>query len=124
MKGELALAEGRPREALPLLQNVLAAGPEPGGTMYFVAASGLASVWPELGEPAGALAALEEASQQKRRSHPYARESWMRVQLDLASLYRELGRASDAQRLEDELRALLVYADPDFWLVRELATRG
>ncbi len=124
MKGHVALAEGRVQEALALLQSALTAGPEPGGTSYFVAASGLASAWLELGEPARALAALEESSRQKRRSHPYARETWMANQLRLASLYRELGRASDAQGVEDELRAMLAYADPDFWLVQQLAANS
>ena len=44
----------------------------------------------------------------------------MRVQWRLAQLYRELGREAEAQAIEGELRELLAYADPDYWLVREL----
>ncbi|MCH7826032.1 MAG: hypothetical protein IH849_14635 [Acidobacteria bacterium] len=33
---------------------------------------------------------------------------------------RKLGRLVEARAIEDELRDLLVYADPDLWLLRQL----
>ena len=45
---------------------------------------------------------------------------WMRDEMDLARLYRRLGRVQDAERIEAELRKLLAYADPDFPLLVEL----
>ena len=44
----------------------------------------------------------------------------MDVQLHLANLYREFGREADAREIEAELRRLLVYADPDFRILRQL----
>ncbi len=44
----------------------------------------------------------------------------MIVQLRLAAIYRKLGREADAMELEDEIRALLARADPDYWLLRRL----
>jgi GH15 family glucan-1,4-alpha-glucosidase len=38
---------------------------------------------------------------------------WMRCKLQLAGVYRKMGRTSDAAKLERELRKLLAYADPD-----------
>ena len=45
---------------------------------------------------------------------------WMRDQMDLARLYRRLGRLQDAEKVEDELRTLLAYADPDYPMLVEL----
>ena len=44
----------------------------------------------------------------------------MRVAWKLAVMYRKLGRLAEARVIEDELRELLVYADADMWLVRQL----
>ena len=44
----------------------------------------------------------------------------MRVELRLARLYRQLGRETQATEIEDEIRALMAYADDDHWMVRYL----
>ena len=41
-------------------------------------------------------------------------------QWQLAQLYRKLERVPDALHIENELRELLTYADPDVWLLRQL----
>ena len=48
---------------------------------------------------------------------------WMGIQMSLADLYRRLGREAEAEKIEAELRKLLVYADSDFWIVQELNHR-
>ena len=45
---------------------------------------------------------------------------WMNVQLQLAQLYRRRGQIDEAKALEDELRQLLVYAEPDFYILERL----
>ncbi len=44
----------------------------------------------------------------------------MRVRWKLAQINRKLGRLADARAIEDELRDLLVHADSDLWLLRQL----
>ena len=125
MEAEVALAEGRAQTAVDLLTAALRGdwtqhGTDIRGPIYFLALQALASAWLELDDRENALQALELASRQKHRTHPFARESWMALQLQLASLYRELGRDQDALAIEAELRRLMVLADPDFWLVQKL----
>jgi hypothetical protein len=45
---------------------------------------------------------------------------WMRTRLQLAQIYREMGRNQDAQKVEAELRKLLAYADPNHPILVEL----
>jgi tetratricopeptide (TPR) repeat protein len=117
-RAELALAERRTQDAIPLLQEALSVlGPL--DAMYFEASESLARAWEQAGSIPNALRVLEEASAQKARA-VWGGARWMDVQLHLARLYRELGREADAQGIEAELRRLLVYADPDFWLLRQL----
>ena len=75
----------------------------------------------QAGKAENALRVLEDASQQKSR---YGRKvEWCRIQLRLADLYRQLGRETEAEKIEAELRQLLVYADSDYWIVQELNHR-
>ena len=48
---------------------------------------------------------------------------WMKAQLRLAELYRKVGREAEALAVEEELRRLTVYADPEFLIVQELRSR-
>ena len=125
VRGELALAEGRTREGVDLLERRLAqywrrAGSHVRGPIYYESSIGLAHGWRDLDEPERAVAALERASRQRKQTHPYAREHWLRAQLELAKLYRTLGRVDDADAIENELRQLMRLADSDFWLVQEV----
>jgi len=47
----------------------------------------------------------------------------MRTELQLADVYREMGRVSEAEKVEDELSKMLNYADPDHPILRELQKR-
>jgi hypothetical protein len=47
----------------------------------------------------------------------------MKVQLQLAGVYRELGRVAEAARIEKDLRNKLAFADADHPLLRTLAQR-
>ncbi len=88
--------------------------------MYFIGSVGLSLAWRQLDRPEKALEALQSASRERQRTHPFGKEAWMMVQLELARFYREHGRDQDADAIEVELRQLMAVAEPDFWLVREL----
>ncbi len=76
------------------------------------------------GDTSAALQVLESASANRARVNYYISivggPFWMRDEMDLAQLYRRLGRIQDAEKIENELRKLLAYADPDFPLLVEL----
>ncbi|HUP42088.1 MAG TPA: protein kinase [Thermoanaerobaculia bacterium] len=118
--GELALAEGRAGEALPLLESAARDLRDSGLEAYFRVCESLAALLDERGERGRAIALLEDASRQRGRLHPWAKPSWMEVRLQLAELYRRDGRAAEAREVVDELRSLLALADPDLVLLRRL----
>ncbi|MCH8321422.1 MAG: hypothetical protein IH790_10780, partial [Acidobacteria bacterium] len=45
---------------------------------------------------------------------------WLKLQAQLAQLYREMGQDEDARKIEDELRRLLALADSDHPILRQL----
>ena len=47
----------------------------------------------------------------------------MRTEAQLADVYREMGRVSEAEKVEEELSKLLTYADPDHPILHELQNR-
>ena len=125
--GEIALAEGNVDEAISLLQEGLYGLRSSGNAAYFRCSESLANAWERQGDLEMALRTLEDASQQKSRTYPWANPGgaspklhWMRVRLRLAQLYRRLEREAEALEIETELRDLLRYADSDLWLVRQL----
>ncbi len=54
------------------------------------------------------------------QSSPLTGALWVRVQGQLAQLYREMGRDEDASKIEAELRSLLALADADHPILRQL----
>jgi len=135
-RGEIALAEGDAEEAISLLQEGVVRLRNSGSSAYFRGSESLANAWEQQGNPDRALQILEDASQQKNRAYPASitshgfprRESaklhWMRVRLRLAQLYLKLDRETEAREIAAELRALLRYADPDLWLLRQVQALG
>ena len=51
------------------------------------------------------------------------RALWLEMQLGLADLYRAVGREDEALAIEKEVRRYSAFADPDFPIVRMLASR-
>jgi tetratricopeptide (TPR) repeat protein len=114
MKGELALAQGQPGKAIPLLQEGLQATNRPGTFTFFLGVEALARAWEREGNLPEAIGALEKASAEGPRVRILHGFAWMRIQWRLAQLYRKVGREQDAQRIEAGLGKLLAVADPDF----------
>ena len=78
----------------------------------------LAKHWESRGDLRKAVEVLERTSGEKTRALFAFHVGpgllfWMRDQMQLAQLYRKVGQHQDAQKIEDELRKMLVYADPD-----------
>lgn len=48
----------------------------------------------------------------------------MRTELHLADLYRKMDRVADAEKVEGELRGMLVYADSDHPILLALQKRS
>jgi hypothetical protein len=49
---------------------------------------------------------------------------WLRTELQLADLYRAMGRVNDAEEVENELRRMLTYADANHPILSELRKRS
>jgi len=94
-------------------------------TAYFMGSEILAEAWRAQGSLGKAVQVLEGASEKKLllladQSSPLTGALWVRVQGQLAQLYGEMGRDEAAQKIEEKLRALLAYADPDHPILRQL----
>ena len=110
----------RPSGCLARSWNASSARPLSPYRTYFHASASLATALELQGDLEGALDVLDRASQERRRTAISGRVPWMLIQLRLAAINRELGREAKAIQLEDEVRALLAHADPDFWLLQRL----
>jgi len=124
-RGELALARGQRTEGLRLLQKGFASLRRNRSVRFFNAAEGLARALELQGDLEGAVRILEEASQQRGLAVMFGPiPMWNQLRHDQARLYRRLGREPEAERIEDELRKLLAYADDDHAIARELRAAG
>ncbi|HVS02838.1 MAG TPA: serine/threonine-protein kinase [Thermoanaerobaculia bacterium] len=124
VRGELALAAGDPRGAIPLLERGLREEQAAGSSVYFLAATSLADAYLRLGEPTHAVRVLEAASGEQHRAYLGGEAFWALARWRLAELYGELGQAAEAAAVEAELRHLFRLADDDFWLWRRLPREG
>jgi tetratricopeptide (TPR) repeat protein len=124
MRGELARLHGRPKEAIPLLEQAA-----PGVFTYayfFLVHESLAAAWEDAGDPDAAAAVLERVSPYRSRVYslrhfgPADAYLWMRTQMRLADLYRKVGRVDEARALESELLKLLAVADADHPMLRAI----
>lgn len=95
---------------------------------YFMGSEILAEAWREQGDSTNAVAVLRAALE--KESFLLLDQSvltgplWLRLQAQLAQLYRDMGQHEDARKIEDELRRLLALADPDHPILRELGRTG
>ena len=117
-RGTLDLAAGRYREAIANLENSLEPLPQNSGT-FFRASCALARALAASGDLHRAVQLLERASEQKPKMM-FGRNYWMEARVQLAALYRALGRESEAQTIEAELRRNCAWAEPEFPILREL----
>jgi DNA-binding winged helix-turn-helix (wHTH) protein/tetratricopeptide (TPR) repeat protein len=126
IRGERALARGQVQEGITLLEEGRDAMKMfPTGT-YFLGSESLAQAYQKRGELEAALRVLEEAHAAKKRAYSCVTGPmmlgafWLRTELQLVNQYRKMHRVSDAEMLEDQLSKLLIYADPNHPIVRDL----
>lgn len=83
----------------------------------------IASAMADRGESARAVRVLEQATDSRLVCHPggAAQVFWLAGRAQLASLYRRMGRPTDADAVEAELRPLLAQADADFVVLQQIA---
>ncbi len=118
LQGEIARAEGRPREAIPLLESASAGG---------------SGSWVEpLESLAGALADANRLEDAAKRYEDFlarmplgleAQEDWLAAHVRLGDVYARLGRAADARSQYERLLTLWKDGDQDL-VPREQATAG
>jgi len=92
---------------------------------FFMGSEILAEAWRAQGNLGKAVQVLEGAAEKELllladQSSPLTGALWVRVQGQLAQLYREMSRDAEGRKIEEKLRALLAYADPDHPILRQL----
>lgn len=123
-RGEIALARGQREEAIALLQRGLQSAGFPSSGAHLMGRESLARALRLEGRFSEALEVLARTPQLQGISelHTDTGIFWMRTQLELARIYREMDRDDDAKEIESELLDLLAVADADHSIL--LALRG
>lgn len=117
----VALGAGQPGIAKQELQSVVDSLTADDQAYYFVGPDMLANIIKGEGNLVGALSVLETTAPRRIESaYNSSGLFWMMCQRQLARLYREAGRNTEANRIEKELRKLLRLSDEDFPLAQSL----
>jgi tetratricopeptide (TPR) repeat protein len=129
VEGEIALVERRAGEAIPALRDAMQLFRWFGSTPTHLAAASLASALIEKGDRAHALEVLEESAARKTRcfrSEYLGTTAWLwqRNQADLAALYQQLGRPSEAAEVARMLIETLQGGDPNHPILRRMQGLG
>jgi tetratricopeptide (TPR) repeat protein len=121
VRGKLAHAEGHSREAIGVLEAP-ADGEEPwrGTHQWADTVMTLAAARAAIGDVEQATALLEDATKDWAEYPEEWAYTYLRLRDRLARHYREVGRLSDADRVDAELRVLLAVADEDHPIKRRL----
>jgi hypothetical protein len=117
----MAAARGQIEEAAPKLQAVVRSS-SPGAPHTLPAFDALSDALIRRGDVDGALAVLSPVAN-RQTTYPFTGSRgliWLRLRAKLLALERQLGHRDRAVEIELELRELLVAADPDFALRRDL----
>lgn len=123
VRGKLALAHGRPREAIRQLEvAVEVSQPWRGTNIWSETAMTMARALSQTGDTARAIDVLEDASRDPLEYDTSQGSRWLTVRDQLAQLYRRAGRLNEADRADVELRAMLVVADDEHPIKRRVTT--
>jgi tetratricopeptide (TPR) repeat protein len=125
LRGQLALMKGRAAEARALLGRSIDLREDRFDARALSASQGVATAWKNSGDWHQAILVLEDASQNRFRSCLWPAASthlWLSMRGELALLYRQVGRESEALVIEEHLRSVLNAADDDHPLLARLNT--
>jgi DNA-binding winged helix-turn-helix (wHTH) protein/tetratricopeptide (TPR) repeat protein len=120
IEGQIELARGETARGVTTLEAVLPKAPNMPGT--WLACEALAGAYRRQGKLSDAARVLQHGPMNPQSNTAGLAYS-MRAQLQLAALERDMGHPADAQRVEDELRKELAFADPDHPILRALVSR-
>lgn len=125
-RGELALAQGRPEDAVRLLEEANQWGVVLPNVPYFLGVNSLARAQEMLDRRQDAIATLESAEATKAMSifDQGAAHFWIETRVYLMDLYDQSGRQTSADRIEVELRDLLQVADRNHPVLVKLDQRA
>ena len=119
-RAALASATGSPETAIPILRTVMALGDHL-SAWYQISCELLATALVGVNQRAEALGELERCVSETPRFFGNLNAGrWLTNLMRLADEYRAAGRPQDAERIEEQLERLLVYADADHPLVVRL----
>jgi tetratricopeptide (TPR) repeat protein len=122
-KGELAVLDNRPADGIAAMRTALSVARRWRNSFpdYLMGCESFGNALSQAGDDKGAMQALEACTDERPGySMTFMAPYWLRAKVHLADLYRKAGRIDDAQRHEQEVRALLSTADPDHPLLRHL----
>ena len=124
-RAALELTNGSPEAAVRLLRPSLAGSKGHLSSAYQAGCELLTTALVRLNRRSEAITELERCATVPPRFFPnFNAGFWMKNQLLLADEYRAAGRIPDAERIDQQLRRLLVYTDVDNPLVVRLQQRG
>jgi tetratricopeptide (TPR) repeat protein len=129
VRGELYVARGRTREGIALLEQGLEGMHTFPVGAFYLGTETLAKAYERQGTLDEALRVLQRASEAKGKAYTCLSSGtssgqwWLRDELQLADLYRKMGRIQEAGQVENELRKMLVFADPEHPIVVALQHR-
>jgi DNA-binding winged helix-turn-helix (wHTH) protein/tetratricopeptide (TPR) repeat protein len=127
VRAEFDMARGRTKEGVALLEKGLDGMQLLPGGAFYLGSETLARAYEKQGDLDAALRVLQRAAAGKGKVSPcigpFGGAWWLRDELQLADLYRKMGRMPEAERVENELRKMLIYADADHPILRELQKR-
>jgi hypothetical protein len=116
LRGQLALMQGRPADAIRLLKESIGSREDRHGAPALSASLGIARAFQRSGDVEQAVHVLEEASQNRYTGCLWPAANaylWVQLRYDLAELYRRVGRDTDADAIGSQLRTVLALADED-----------
>ena len=119
-QGYFALAEGRASDAVSLLEQGLDYSTP---ARAFMGLEALVDAQVQLGNRGQAIQLLENFPISPQQAYCHCGSAgmfWMRTRWQLAEVYRQVGRIDDARTIENELLALLAYADADHPMLLDL----
>lgn len=120
VRGELAIARGQTDKGVGLLERGLEGMQSFPVGAFYLGSETLAQTYVRKGNFKAALRVLLRAANSKTKAAYSCVANggmsgawWLRNELQLAHLYRKMGRVREAEQVEGELRKMLIYADAD-----------
>ena len=126
IRAMLAVIQDNSMEELRMLEDALSSKSfitATSASTYFMGSEILAKAWRERGDLINAAQVLRTVLEKESfliYQSVLVGPLWLKLQAQLAQLYREMDRDEDARKIEDKLRRSLALADADHPILRQL----